>query len=181
MRTIIIPKGWHAPINELPTIVKTDWMTKDILFEKSCRYDTGVEQKDWLKLMGFSIGLLPQDGKKPMHYNSVRFGWRYNPETDKIEVAPYWYVKGVRHYAETDGLAVASLDVDKVYSFYILKGIEGEYYLAIKSLSGDLIAKWNIDFPMDVYAKYGWSATLWFGGNAPAPHTVKLMKGKLPE
>jgi hypothetical protein len=136
--------------------------------------------------MGFSIGLLPKDGKKPMHYNSVRFGWRYNPSTDKIEVAPYWYVKGVRHYAETDSLSVCQLDIDKLYSFSI-NSFEDWYFLAVKTLAGEVIEHWSIDMMLldswlnNKIPRYGWSATLWFGGNAPAPHRVQVMKGNLPQ
>ena len=178
MKTLIVPKGWHMAINQLPQIVNTDSFSADIVFDTSCAYSTGVEQKDWLKCpVGFSIGLLPKGLTKPMHANSVRFGWRWNPETAKIEVAPYWYVNKVRHYAETDGLEIANLDINKFYTFSIV--CMGTYYLfrIWEANNSCAVGMWSIAILQT--EKLGWSANLFFGGNAVAPHKVTMKYKKI--
>lgn len=178
MRKIVIPRGLHISINQFSTIVKTDYYVKDVVFDTSCIYTLPKEEVlDWNKLLGFSIGLFPTDGIRPMHYNSVRFGWRYNIETNMIEVAPYYYIKGVRWYPETDGKFVISLEFNKRYSFGIQANNVGGYTLWVcDALSNEIIHSWAVAVPQS--SKYGWSAPLYFGGNMPAPHEIIVKQAK---
>jgi hypothetical protein len=177
MRNVIVPKGWHMAINQLPVVVSTDTMSKEIVFTDSCRYlFDNEDQFDWLKLCGFSIGLLPVKGVKPMHHNSVRFAWRYDLLTNAIQISPYWYVNEERHYAETDGLEIAEVKIGQKCKYYISKTTTG-YIFCIRNENDVIVKMWKIKLPHDI--SYGWSACLFFGGNQTAPHKITVKMGSL--
>jgi len=177
MKKLIVPNGWHLCINQTPCIVNTQKASLDVIFDNSCVYNTGIEQLDWLKMpVGFSIGLLPKGLlTKPMHHNSIRFGWRYSTVSNKIEVAPYWYINGVRHYAEKDGQPICSLKLNTKFTFQIEKmDSRNGYSMWVFNEDHNLLGAWNLYFEGSDESKLGWSANLYFGGTAPAPHKVTM-------
>lgn len=177
MKKITILKGFQMAINQFPYITLTKELVKVIRFDSSCVYAIGLEdQKDWNKLMGFSYGLLPhynheyKEALRPMHYNSVRFGWRYNPETNKIEVGPYYYINGFRCYPENSFHGIYSLDLDKDYLFSIYTH-SNTADLIIGYADQPEFYRWKVRANPK---KYGWIGPLFFGGNKKAPHTIQV-------
>ena len=121
-----------------------------VIFRHDCQYDIGKDQTDWNKLPGIS-GLL-------IHWNSYRFGWRYN--NGRIELAAYWYEDGVdldRH--------VADAQFDLPVRLMIRQ--EGEFIV------------WRVDRKKvhEVRGKLpciGFRTNIYFGGNWKAPHEMTI-------
>jgi hypothetical protein len=64
------------------------------VFDKNCNYriveadgSLSRDQKDWNKLCGVFFTLFNTRGEAAM------IGWRYNPDTDLIELAPYYHIE----------------------------------------------------------------------------------------
>ena len=66
-----------------------------INFSSDFRYNIGNNQLDTNKLVG--IGFLPWH-----HVDSIRFGYRYNPTKDKVEIYGYSYVNKIRIIKEDE-------------------------------------------------------------------------------
>lgn len=129
-----------------------------VCFDQSCKYDLGGEdQLDINKLFG--IGYFPNH-----HKNSARFGWRYNVDTNKIELFAYCYVDGVR---VTDHITSIPLNVVVTLQLNITKDF---YHFIVVKDSFDTRTpiqhsnKRNIGYPLGIY----------FGGNKPTPHKIKI-------
>lgn len=153
---------WNLPMFGI------DYLSRQITFTDSCRYDIGKnDQPDWNKLFGMSFGLFPTRGIRPVHYSSIRFGWRYNTKVDKMEVAPYYYIKGKRYYPEVNGSTIFGCHINKPYDFKIdVKNSEltvNRHKWIIKGLETK---------------SYGWSLPLYFGGNKPVPHNLEIISNK---
>lgn len=63
------------------------------VFDENCNYiyPDPSQQGDWLKLGGVAFSLFPWD----KHTNTAMVGFRYNPDTDRMEMLDYWHVNGV--------------------------------------------------------------------------------------
>lgn len=188
MKKITILKGFHAPINDFPSISDGNCFDGIFIFTDSCVYDLkGDDQYDWNKLCGFSMGLLPRifNGKlvKPMHYNSARFGWRWNLDKQCIEVGPYLYKYGVRMYPELNDFKTLDLKLNQEYRFTIQLSeyhaylSNGKYKSVVfKIYEGyNCIYKQEVNFGM-VGTNFNWNAVPIFGGSLKAPHKVQILK-----
>lgn len=150
----IIPKGWHF---SLPWIPKIHWnkdeYTWNITLNNSCKYDHGTDdQLDWNKLVGISNTLNPR-------IDSLRIVWRYNKETDFFEIGLY-----TEKNKEFTAVQIASIKADetlkinlKCYYTYALVEVKDKLFMA--------------NFQKE-YVTIGLRP--YFGGNMPAPHTMKL-------
>ena len=63
------------------------------VFHENCNYvyPDPSQQGDWLKLGGVALALFPWE----KHKNTAMVGFRYNPQTDYIEMLDYWHVNSV--------------------------------------------------------------------------------------
>lgn len=170
MRTLIVPKWFHACINQLPYPFVIDYVKKDVMFTKDSTYELDSEnQWDWNKLLGFSIGLLPKKWKRPMWYNSVRVAWRYVDGT--IQVSPYTYCNGEMNY---DYIPV-NLELEKQYTFIISQKAHAKNAFNVYVISSSkMIHEWKVVLPTAITTKWGWAACLVFGGSKRAPKTIKV-------
>lgn len=159
-------KGMHISIDQFTGIWSGTSLEKKIKFTASCRYNIGENQKDWNKLFGMSFGYMPLFKQFQMHYNSARFGWRYSPESDCIEVAPYLYTGGKRQYAEILGIQPFPCEIGKEYEMSITA-----YKSYVVYAIGSKV--WVID--QDVPSHRGFTAPLYFGGSKRAPHTIEVI------
>lgn len=172
MDTITISKGTHKSLRPISHLVKPADMSKKINFMANCQYQIDLtNQPDWNKLFGYTIGLLPAKGKSAVHYNSIRFGWRYL--NGFLEVAPYWYSKGDRHLAETDNLPVVKLSLGQYYDFKISRS--GSTYTL--SVNGPNAANKSWQIKNMATAIFGWSLNFYFGGDCKAPQDISVMIG----
>lgn len=89
-----ILKNLHRPIG-IPAffcpigLMMTDMsytVSRRVKFNPNCAYDLGNEdQKDWNKVFGVCFGA------RGIHKNSLRFGWRWNTQKQKIELCTIVY------------------------------------------------------------------------------------------
>lgn len=153
-----IKEGRHSAFPPtLGLFIDKQSITKTVSFDDSCRYTLADgDQEDVNKLFG--IGYFWSH-----HTDSARFGWRYNPSKDKIELLAYCYVNGERVINP-----ITDLDFNKdynltlninpnIYTFYLDNALKTGVYKTHNKRFG---------FPLGPY----------FGGNKPAPHkiTIKL-------
>jgi hypothetical protein len=171
---MVIKKGKHSSY-KLPRLVKSKNLKYRITFTESCRYDIGSEdQGDINKLFGFGhINLnviYKKDGKlkfRPMHhYSSVRFGWRYNLQTDKIEILSYYYDRGIRNYS-----LICDVEINESFIYEIKELSESSYVLNINDNFSTIV---NIPTKSLKYI-----LGLYFGGNKKAPHDIRVEMEKI--
>ena len=170
---VIIKEGKHLS-NQITLPRLGLWNTGEVIckvkFTSESKYIIGGEdQLDWNKLSaGASWGYFPLVKQYQMHFNSSRWGWRYNPNTDKIEITPYFYNEGVRNYAETLGIAPIELDIDVEYELTIKPYSSFVNYIVKKD--GKVIYKGGFD--QSIPSVRGFLAIAYFGGTQPAPHDI---------
>lgn len=138
-------------------------ISKVAVFDNSCKYDLGdVDQLDINKLYGFSEGF--------HQTNSARFGWRYNIETDKIQLLAYVYNNGnVINEWEADTFIIA---VECQVEISTEIEIDGDYYFFRATLNGVTISK-PISRTVSGYPG-GYLLYPYFGGNKVAPHDILI-------
>jgi hypothetical protein len=146
-------------------LFKSKVLNWKVSFDATWRYDLKDEdQLDINKITG--IGFLPWH-----HIYSVRFGGRYNIETDRVEVMPYVYIHGerIRINDETGNEIVLAncllndteydcqLIIDKVnYTFQVFRdGIPMGKKVVVKKGHKQFL---------------GYGLHPYFGGNKKAPH-----------
>lgn len=162
-----IPRGKHRarPLHFGFWWRKTSfsWVVK---FDESCRYDLQTDdQFDINKLVG--IGYLPGH-----HKDSARFGWRYWTERKEIELSAYCYVGGRRVIQH-----ICFCEIGKEYHI-MLNATSVCYYLhAYERHSTTCLGMATIQHAHDKHFKYRLGA--YFGGNRPAPRTMKIELKKL--
>jgi hypothetical protein len=161
-----ILKGMHMSIDQFTGLWFGAPLERKITFTDSCRYNIGEDQKDWNKLYGMSFGFKPLIKQFQMHENSARFGWRYDPQSDCIEVAPYLYTNGKREYAETLNLSTFFCEIGKEYNMSITA-----YATYVLYTVGS--KHWVLE--QNIPAHRGFTAPLYFGGNKPAPHIIEVL------
>lgn len=149
----LIPKGCHSCWS-IPRLLFGKTITRTVTFFPSCKYDLGnTDQLDWNKLFG--IGFFP--GK---HTLSYRFGWRWNDNTNRIEIAAYWYENGVR---KSQGFA----------SIKVMERVEYRIRRSGPFINFELSTGPGFSTP-GKWQPFGWKLGLFFGGNRPAPHDIKI-------
>lgn len=139
--------------------------TWKVMFTDSCRYDLGhPDQLDVNKLCG--IGYLPGH-----HKHSARFGWRYWPDTDVIELLAYCYVNGERI---TKNIGYCRIGVE--YRIELIAA-HGHYLFTLDDAAGNAIAQ--ADVMHSNKRKLQYRLGVYFGGNATAPKDIhiKIEKG----
>lgn len=170
---IIIKKNNHLS-NQLTKPRLRLWEDGEIVCkvkftEESIYLIPGKDAKDWNKLSaGVSWGFFPLIKSYMAHWNSSRWGWRFDKTSGKIEITPYFYNKGVRRYAETLKIKPIKLDLEVEYQLTI-KPI-GKKVLYSVDLNGENI--WWAKFFQEIPSIKGWILPAYFGGNNPAPKDV---------
>ena len=148
---MIIKKGTHKSWQCPELILNRDIIRYIVRFDDSCRYNIGKDQGDINKLFG--VGYFPHHQR-----NSVRIGWNYHPETDKIRLYAYWYINGVRDWLYMDSVNIG----EYVYlSIYINRGT---HLIDIKEKTFVIVSKGSFGYLLGPY----------FGGNQTAPHNINL-------
>jgi hypothetical protein len=173
MKEVKIKKGKHlSNMATKPMFGKRHILTAEVIFKESCMYEIDPQdQKDWNKLFGMSFGFCPPVKQFMMHYNSARFGWRYNTLKKVIEVTPYLYDKGKRLYAEILGMKPAELNIGEKYLMSIIP-MDNEVTYEILDAFGNVIFRETIH--QAVPSLRGWFAPPYFGGNQKAPHNIYI-------
>jgi hypothetical protein len=164
-KTFTIDRGEHYATPRAFKVFKGDTLRFNAKFNESAIYDLGnnTDQYDLNKLSGFT------DCDSVVHENSARFTWRWL--NNRLEVLPYTYANGTR-YIPAQEIPLAIVDLNKTYQ-YEIKTIKDHYSFKITSPTGEVVvAEQPRGCDKDKTIK-----TLlfpYFGGNATAPHAVKI-------
>lgn len=161
---MIIEKNTHyaRPLQLLKKLLgirvcKTRKMSCEVSFAESCRYDVGRDQSDINKLFGFSLGM--------HHTNSMRFGWRYVPSVDAIEIVTYIYRKGER--LKEQHVNWVSLGKRVRYTIELRKDGTVHFYAGERWSAGEIMGTQGKIF-------FSYPLSLYFGGNCTAPHDMLI-------
>lgn len=140
---------------------------KTVQFASDCEYELpDYNQGDANKLFGACYGL------RGAHYNSVRYGWRWSRSAKKIELLAYVYNQGTRNWDEQLRFpVVAQLELGRDYTCSIR--VTDEAYV-FHVTQGDETIGQIVNVPHGKLACYGWTLSLYFGGEKPAVHTMHV-------
>ena len=166
MRTTTIKKGTHAPFR-FPKIIPGMYhrYDYDIIFTKSCRYNLQNEdQLDVNKLFG--IGYFPSH-----HKNSVRFGWRYDLNKEKIEILSYYYKDKKRSFDH-----LCFVDIGDLYSFSLTITDKYHELIVASKYPTNYPEYYKVEIPV-IPKSIGYLLRPYFGGNQKAPQdiTIKIL------
>lgn len=157
--TIVKDRHYSTPPTPKLLLPVRTYLTRRFMFENSCRYDLRSEdQLDINKLWG--IGYFPSH-----HRNSVRFGWRYDLPSEKMEIFAYWYMSGVRGW-ESMGL----VDLCQEYDYTILA--QNDAHTLLLQQGATTFRKVSIPLKRRFV---GYELRPYFGGNRTAPHTMEIL------
>lgn len=134
-----------------------------VVFDSSAKYFIpGEDQFDINKLFG--VGYLPTH-----HTESARFGWRYNENTNLIELFAYCYING-RRVADL----ITTVQIDRSIILTIRISDDSYRFTARKN---------GIDYDYKIFRgsdkKIGYPLNVFFGGNKPAPKTINIEMKRL--
>ena len=101
------------------------------------------------------------------HTDSARFGWRYEPEIDKIEIFAYCYVNKER---VERWLCDVRFNEQNLFGISVQKN--NYFFWVINSNSGTPVSSETIN--KDHKKKFSYSLGAYFGGDARAPHKMKI-------
>lgn len=170
MESFIVKKGKH---HFKPRLFKLFWkkhlLNYIVQFDKSCTYNLmNNNQFDINKLIGlgyFSFRI------NPHHTDSVRFGWNYNLEKDKIELFAYCYVNKER--------IIKSLGfIDFYYNYEITINVESNYYKFFVCKKGENFGR-GLSIPKVHNKKLSFMLGPYFGGDQTSPKKMKIIIQKL--
>jgi hypothetical protein len=166
-----IRKNTHAPFRLPEFYLDHQPVWYEVSFTDSCRYRFGNDDdNDINKLFGVAFitwgsfwfvikNLFKGKLKALHHYNSIRYGWRYDALSNRFEVWRYIYFNGDRFMWYVDGLNVGEsvmlymmpIDLNDKQCTYSLGGIY-KIWMPAHSLKYKLLP--------------------YFGGNRKAPHDM---------
>jgi len=158
-RNYTIKEGTHGPRFDFALHCGIRKMSFKALFDKSCIYDKIDKEDDLNKLRGFSYGR--------HHKNSVRIGWKPSRIIPyKIEIWSYMYINGKRKYEH-----IVDVDVNTLVNYSITWADENIVIIVRDALQCSKVYKTPAPVPK---FKFGYHMFPFFGGNAPAPHDMRI-------
>jgi len=168
MKTYCIAKNTHRGFNWI-RLTTAKSFSVEVVFHKAAYNLNNENQLDWNKLFGLS-------GNWHHHDDSIRLGWRYNNETNKIEFCVYSYKDGMRVVKDKTMLGFdlfPSIEVGETINFvfnYGSKKGEGLYLVRgyTKRTGGSCFFPFVFKLPIH-YLLYPY-----FGGNEKAPTDIVL-------
>jgi len=152
----IIPKGWHFSLPWIPRLYYNQLSYKwEVEFDKSCKYNIGIEQLDWNKLVGVTNHLNPRK-------DSIRIAWRYY--NGVIQLASYREENNKFTYLRLGEVKFGEKAIVELFfsNNFVRATVNGKCttYLFKKK-------------------KWMWRLNPYFGGNMSAPHTMSLKLTKI--
>ncbi len=181
---MIIRKGKHNAQGQPLLALRWDFSIsrRRVWFDTSCRYEIGKDQTDINKLYGVAylswaaiafvlksywtaiVKRSLAEIKSLHHYNSARFGWAYNPLTDKIDIYSYCYHNGERTFQK-----MASIGFYKYLDTVIERNGDRHDFRIYNSSGLVFSLSENVNA-----STLGYELFLYFGGNIPAPHDMQI-------
>ena len=162
-------KGFHRPIGIPAFLCPIGHLRKGasldlhrkVIFQDNCAYDLhNVDQYDWNKIYGVCFGILG------IHKNSVRFGWRYNTNTQLIEICVIVY----RPNRDPQRYQVAEIPFNKEVLLEInMQRMDNDIDVFFR-VEGMHVG--GVTLAPDSFFYYG--CGFYFGGNCRAPHKMSI-------
>ncbi|MCC2547736.1 hypothetical protein LJY25_14870 [Hymenobacter sp. BT175] len=173
---LTIKKGRHQdtrPFSSWPHFGRKS-MAWQVTFARDCEYQLpAYNREDVNKLFGLSFGLFA------VHKNSARFGWRWNPGNERIELLAYCYIDGKRNWNERLAFpVVAQIRIGETVECRLGIHANGFYYFTVRDTDGKSLGMHLTDKLPDL-PRYGLTHSLYFGGALPAPHDMHVTMSKL--
>ena len=167
---VVIEAGDHEslPKRKVGVLFSPTEVSATVTFDSSCIYPVGtglgqIDDQDWNKVIGLGfVGSKNQDitvGTPPHQIDGARVGWRWNPTRGRIDLGAYVYVDGKR----TD-FKVAETALNTPTRLTIKIDYDRKLY---QVLGGKPI-------PFTHNKTFGYKTGLYFGGNQPAPHRIRV-------
>jgi hypothetical protein len=182
-----INKNCHLASNQFTglrlNLFGTGTMAAMISFGKDAIYETKdvVNQDDWNKLFGASWGLFPLAKQFQMKINSSRWSWRWKPELECFQVAPYVHQNGMTIWAELGNFPIINLKVDEKI-FLIVNPQQDKQIVNFrysKSIRSSFLHTYPViddfqtfSFSQSIPSLAGFSAPGYFGGDEKAPKQI---------
>lgn len=126
-------------------------------FSADAAYTTSnpANQSDWNKLMGITTDRI--------HKNSIRIGWRWNPQSQKVELGFYGYLDGARFMPMlTDVAPGQSIDCELRMTNTSITARAGS---VTRTETGSLGASFPTTWVLH---------SAYFGGDETAPHDIHI-------
>ncbi len=163
MKTHIFKKGKHSLTPGEPFKL---WQPADVKalqwkvnFDETCRYILPrSEQEDWLKGGGIALDLFNNNR------NAIMWGWRYNPDIDRIELCLYAHPGKTRYFSEP----LLAVEIGTTITAQISQ-MRNDIW-QVQFFAGELTAKHSVVIKASPFVCRRISA--WFGGTLPAPRDV---------
>lgn len=167
--TFTFHTGKHRPwplywLGWFPLLCGHKLLRRRVTFTHDTKYQLPpADQPDHNKLFGLSF-LRP-------HWNSARFGWRYDPVKDKFILSAYCYLNGQR--------IMEDLCECSAWHYYDceLMITEPDYLFRVLNEKGDVLARTAISKGHN--KKLALLLGPYFGGNNAAPKTLTLSLKKI--
>lgn len=141
-----------------PFVKKYKRMERTIVFNKNCLYIP--QNDDTNKLFGFTLGLV--------HDNSIRFGWRCNPNSSLIQIMCYYYYNGKMYYKP-----LLYVKPEKEYN-YILEYSDSRYRFIVKNNYNEYITSFETEKLKFKDKYFSYNLYFYFGGDLTAPHDMEI-------
>lgn len=184
---MVIKKNTHAPLRFPRFYTEHQPIRYEIEFTESCKYRFGTDDdNDINKLFGVAFitwgsvwfvikNLFKGKFKALHHYNSIRYGWRYDALSNRFGVWQYYYTNGNRVFNYVDGL-----NVGESLRLYILPINEiankVEYSLSVIYYGEFKIFNQSIKFPSNCLM---YQLHPYFGGNRKATQDMEIKMKRL--
>lgn len=154
--------GWFPLLYKPRVLIRKLWL------DNSCKYTFNTDdQWDVNKLFGLAFA------PWSIHKNSVRLGYRYNPNINKFEILAYWYDDGVRSFEK-----ICEIVCFRNYNCKI--EISLKYYTIIVTQDDNNLELGRVWVPFRKEAgKFSFLLGPFFGGNRPAPHNMNFKLDKI--
>lgn len=148
----------------------------DVKFRSECEYDLGnFNQKDWNKLMFIAhVGDLNGIGNANSDERSIRLGWRWNLETNKMDLGLYAHINHDVDNSKFVGREFFYVSNTSLNSWTGCELIFGPSGLGIIVNDKGAYIKRRDILPSGYTAKTAYKKTAYFGGQECPPHQMKI-------
>ena len=166
---MIIKRNTHAPFRLPRILIKPEALRYEVEFTESCRYRFGNDDDaDVNKLFGIAFitwgsfwfvikNLFKGKVVALHHYNSIRWGWRYNALSGNIELLEYCYINGTRSINY-----ISHCSLNRKHQLWIDQHQFGGWELSSEYVY--LMPNTWLCYELHPY----------FGGNRTAPHDMEI-------
>ena len=185
---MIIKKGTHAPFRLPKLLFNPQALRYEVEFTESCRYRFGTDDDaDVNKLFGIAFitlgsfwfiikNLFKGKVKALHHYNSIRWGWRYDALSNRFELLEYCYENGLRSIKYDHSVPFHDIYCKSPRTFLDwIKISDSEW----STFDAGAVIEFNYTPPKMPNTWICYELHPYFGGNRTAPHDMEIKMKRL--